>query len=245
MGAGVSAASSPERAGGLLRRHSNGDSQADAAASALAGCVGVASGFAPERRRPLMELESRATLPCGRRLDFALFRPVEEISDFLREQIRIEPLEWGFRVFLFSEFAKEAAAGRLLNATARELRDRVGLQVLGAGQRAKVGDELLFVARRQQRGDENDIRQWASIAADCRLARFDQDQIRANLFADDALEDSRLFQIRLDRENQRHLRFHHEEHEDGPDGGEDQQRRVFDALVACRGHHRIAETTDT
>ena len=79
----------------------------------------------------------------------------------------------------------------------------MGLDVLRARQRAQVGDELLFVARRQQRGQEDDVRDPGVQRRNRGVAGIDDDEIGAYLLANDPLEDGRLAVIRLDCEDQR------------------------------------------
>ena len=70
-------------------------------------------------------------------------------------------------------------------------------------QRAQVVDELLFVARRQQRGQQDYVRHARGDRRDRRVAGVDEHQIGAHLFTDDALENAGLPDVRLDREYER------------------------------------------
>ena len=85
----------------------------------------------------------------------------------------------------------------------RELRNGVRLNVVRPFERAQVPEELLLVARREQRGDEDDVRDAGRQRGKRRVARVDEDQLRADLLLDDALEDAGLTQVRLDREYER------------------------------------------
>ena len=107
------------------------------------------------------------------------------------------------------------------------------LDVLRAGERAQVGDQLLLVARRQQRREQDDVGNPGRQRRDGRVARIDEDEIRADLLANDALEDGGLAVVRLDREDERQgLRPYHEEKEHGADRREDHERPVLETLIA-------------
>ncbi len=110
-----------------------------------------------------------------------------------------------------------------------ELRNGVRLDVMRAGERAEVGDQFLLVARRQQRREEDDVGNPGRQRGDGRVARVDQDEVRADQFPNDALEDGGLAVVRLDREHERQgLGPYHEQKEHGADGREDHDRPVLE-----------------
>ena len=102
-------------------------------------------------------------------------------------------------------------------------------------ERAQIGDELLFVARRQERREQDDVRDPGRQRRDGRVPRIDEDEIRADQFANDALEDGGLAVVRLDREHERQgLRPYHEEKEHGADRRENHDHAIVDALsIGC------------
>ena len=57
-----------------------------------------------------------------------------------------------------------------------ELRNGVGLHVLGAVDASQVRDDLRFVARRQQRGQQDDVGHLRVDRRHGRIARVDDDQ---------------------------------------------------------------------
>ena len=98
-------------------------------------------------------------------------------------------------------------------------------------QRAQVGDELLFVARRQERREQDDVWNPGRQRRDGGVTRVDEDQVRVDLLANDALENGGLTVVRLDCEDERQgLRPYHEEKEHGTDHREDQERAVLETL---------------
>ena len=130
-----------------------------------------------------------------------------------------------------SSLPNRPPAALLLHVRGRrgQLRNGVGLDVLRAGQRAQIGDELLLVARRQQRGEQDDVGNAGAERRDRGVARIDEDEIGADLLADDPLEDGGLAVIRFDCEDERQgLRPHHEDEEHAADHGEDHD------AVRCR-----------
>ena len=84
---------------------------------------------------------------------------------------------------LAEQLAEQAAAAPLLHVRRRrcELRNGVRLDVLRAGERAQVGDELLLVARREKRGQQDDVGDAGRQRRDRGVARVDDHEIRAHL----------------------------------------------------------------
>src|SRR5262249_52475050 len=97
----------------------------------------------------------------GLRLSFR--RAVDEHPDLFGEEIRIASwILWPlglWLLFLAQQLAEDPTAALLLHVGGgrREQRNRVRLDVMRAGQRPQVRDELLFVARRQVRAQQDDI----------------------------------------------------------------------------------------
>ena len=173
------------------------------------------------------------------RLRLSLGRGLDEGANLVGEEIGVAAAHrWTWRRLLLSEqLAEEPAAILLFHVRRRrgELRDGVRLDVVRAGERAQVADELLFVARRQQRGEEDDVGNPGRQRRDGGVARIDQDEVRADLFANDALEDGGLAVVRLDREDERQcLRPYHEQKEHGADGREHHDGSVLEALSLKR-----------
>ena len=77
----------------------------------------------------------------------------------------------------------------------------MGLHVLGAVSVPQVRDDLGFVARRQQRGQQDDVGHSRVTAGNGRVARVDDDQLGMDAVADDPLEDRGLPQVRLEGED--------------------------------------------
>src|SRR5262245_26855417 len=88
---------------------------------------------------------------------------VDEGPDLCCQQVRSAPRKRRrVRPFFAEELSEQAASAPArarvdVGRAARELWNRVRLDVVGASQRTQVLDELLLVARREQRGQEDDI----------------------------------------------------------------------------------------
>ncbi len=78
------------------------------------------------------------------------------------------------------------------------------LEVLGRAQVPQVGDELVLVARRQQRGQQNHVGELLIDRRDGIVACLDQDQLRPYQLTDDVLEDLCLPGVGLYCENECH-----------------------------------------
>ena len=81
------------------------------------------------------------------------------------------------------------------------------LQVLGVAQRPQVRDELVLVARRQERAQQQHVRHRRADRLERRVARVHDRDVGEHLLADDALDDRGLEDVGFDRENERLL--HH------------------------------------
>ena len=77
----------------------------------------------------------------------------------------------------------------------------MGLQVPGPVERAEMRDQLVFVARRQQRRHQDDVGDLLVDRGDGRIARLDQQQVGAHELAHDAREDGALTNVGLDCED--------------------------------------------
>ena len=133
---------------------------------------------------PLLQHFDRFGLPLGRGFD--------EGPDFVGEEIRIAASHhhlWG-GILLAKQLAEQSAAALLFHVRRGrcELRNGVGLDVLRPGERPQVGDELLLVPRREKRGEEDDVGDPRRQRRHGGVARIDQHEIRANLIANNALE---------------------------------------------------------
>ncbi len=76
--------------------------------------------------------------------------------------------------------------------------------MLGALERSEVGEQLFFVARRDQQRDEDQIRDAFGDRRHGGIPRVDEHELRAHLFADHPLEHSRLAVVGLDGEYESH-----------------------------------------
>ena len=183
-----------------------------------------------EVRHPLLQRVDRFGLALGRGLD--------ERPDFVGEEVRIAAAHRRPSApasFLPSSLPNSPPP--LFCSMSAAVDASCGMvwvwMCCAPGERAQVGDELLLVARREQRGEEDDVGDPRGQRRHRRVARIDQDEIRADLLANDALEDGGLTVVRLDSEDERQgLRPYHEEKEHGADGGKDHERSVLDALIA-------------
>jgi hypothetical protein len=72
------------------------------------------------------------------------------------------------------------------------------LDELCAVERPQVREQLLLVARRQQRRHEDDLGNIRLQGGNGRISRVDVHQIGVDLLAHDALQDCRLPVVRLD-----------------------------------------------
>ena len=81
-------------------------------------------------------------------------------ADLIRKKARIAPGRGSIRFLLAPELAEEPAARlRLFVGPGRRQQwNRVRLNVSRPVERAQIREELFFVARRQERGDEDDVR---------------------------------------------------------------------------------------
>ncbi len=187
-------------------------------------------------RRLGLKFEVRdALLQRVNRLGLALGRGLDERPDLVGEEVGVAAAhDRTWRRFLLAEqLAEEAASVLRFHVRRRrgELRNGVRLDVMRAGERAQVSDQLLFVARRQERGEQDDVGNPGRQLGDGRVARVDEDQLRADQFPDNALEDSGLAVVRLDREHERQgLGPYHEEKEHRPDRREHHDRAVLETL---------------
>jgi hypothetical protein len=81
----------------------------------------------------------------------------------------------------------------------------VGLNVVRSGHGPQAREELLFVTRREQRGEEDDVGYLLGDGGERRVARVHHRKVRpAHVLADDALERRRLTMIRFEGEDERH-----------------------------------------
>ena len=72
-----------------------------------------------------------------------------------------------------------------------------------AGERAQVRNDLAFIARREQRGEQNDVGDARIDGGNRGVARLDEDELRVDTIADHAFEDRGLAQIGLQGKNER------------------------------------------
>jgi hypothetical protein len=124
----------------------------------------------------------------GHRL--GLLGGIEERSDLLGEEIRIASRDRCF--LLLFELSEEATTAVAILAPGGQLRNRVELQMVGAVERTQVRDQFFLIARREERGDQNDVRDGRVDRRNGGVARIDEHQIRVDLVLDDALEDRPL-----------------------------------------------------
>jgi hypothetical protein len=68
----------------------------------------------------------------------------------------------------------------------------VGLDVTGSRHSAQVGEQLLFVPRRQQRRQQDDVGRSTREGCQGGIARLDQHEVGPHLFAYDPGENLRL-----------------------------------------------------
>jgi hypothetical protein len=106
-----------------------------------------------------------------------------------------------------AELAKEApASGAAAGGARREARDGVCLQVLGPLEPAEMRDELLFVARGEQRVHQQDVGDLGVDGPRGLLTGVHEHQVRAHEAADDVRQDVSLPGIGFDCQYERHSR---------------------------------------
>jgi hypothetical protein len=134
-------------------------------------------------------------------------RPIDERLDLLGEHVRIAA---GHRLmlglFFAAELAEQAGARFGLNVgrRGRQLRDRMGLYVMGARKRAQVSEQLLLVAGRQQRSEQDHVRNASRDGGERRILGVYDDEVGAHVLANDPLQNGCLPDVGLDDQNQRH-----------------------------------------
>lgn len=107
------------------------------------------------------------------------------------------------RLLLALEAAEQTAARRgLVLRRRREHRQGVRLDVVGPFERAKVRDQFLFVARREQRGKKNDVRDAGRERRHRRIPGIDDRDLGPDLLLDERLQHVGLSRIRFDREDE-------------------------------------------
>jgi hypothetical protein len=126
--------------------------------------------------------------------------------DLFREQIRVAACRRVVGGLLAAERREQPFRFLVLAVERRgELRDRVRLQVFRVAPRPEVRDQLVLVARRQQRAQEEDVGNRRPHGVERGVARVDDRDVGHHFLADDALDDRGLAVIRFDRENERLL----------------------------------------
>ena len=79
--------------------------------------------------------------------------------------------------------------------------------MFGGAEPPQVRDQLVFVARRHQRRQQDHIGYLLIDRRNRGIARLDEDQLGLDQLADDALEDAALADVGFDCENERHLQM--------------------------------------
>ena len=129
---------------------------------------------------------------------------LQEHPDFIGEEIWIAAGPERRRLLLASEGGQQPApCSPLIRLQRRgELRDRVGLEVAGLVERLQMGDEMVFVSRRQQGAEQQDVRHGRAHRLDRRVERVDDRDVCECLLPDDAFDDGGLAEVRLDRQDE-------------------------------------------
>ena len=151
----------------------------------------------------------RGVPAAGERFGLELGGAREEGPHLSGEHLRIAAAHrlHGFLAAL-AELAEQAALGRGLRGPRRGQQwNGVRLQVLGGAEPPQVRDQLVFVARRHQRRQQDHIRYLLIDRRNRGIARLDEDQLGLDQLADDALEDAALADVGFDCENERHLQM--------------------------------------
>jgi hypothetical protein len=190
-----------------------------------------------------------------------LRRPGEIRAELLGEHRRIAAV-YVLGILLPTETSEEAAAAPLFDREGpRQHRDRVRLDVGHAIMGAQVRDQLVFVARRHERGEQDDVRYACIQRRHGGIPRVDDLDLRVDLRLDEIPQQGGLTRIGFEREDQRHvpsrpsipsfifasriphpaLRLDHEQEEQRARRCEDDERRVLDALVLGGRDDRISE----
>ncbi len=137
-----------------------------------------------------------------------LVRACDERDDLLPEHVGVAAgNRSGGLLLALAESAEEPpAAGLFLVGHRRnELRDGVRLDVPAAVQRPELFEQIVFVRRREERRDQDHVRDLRTEGCDSRVRRVHEQQIRVHVFADDPFEDRALAMIRLDGKYERHV----------------------------------------
>ena len=115
--------------------------------------------------------------------------------------------------------------------------------MLEAFEGSQVGDEIFFVARREQGRQQDDVRHAHRERGNCGIAGIDDGEFRVQVARDELAKNRCLPMVWFDRENERHdpLSPHHEQEQDDADRRKHHHRRILDALVAHRRCERVTK----
>ena len=157
--------------------------------------------LAPRARRSLGDA---ASLGCG--LGLGVLGLHQVVADLFGEDLRIAANRRGRLRRLAGQRAQQPALLFLrgLDRAAGEQRDGERLEVLGAVEMAQLIRELLLVARREQRRDEDDVGHTLGDRGDGAVLGIGEHEVRAHPVAHDLPENRRLFRVGLERQDERH-----------------------------------------
>ena len=99
---------------------------------------------------------------------------------------------------------QSAAAGLLPGAARRQHRDGVGLDVVDVVERAQMGDQLVFVARRQQRGQQDDVRHACRQRRHRGVAGVDHRHFDPGVLLENGAKQRPLAGVGFERKDERH-----------------------------------------
>ena len=187
--------------------HSNGDDHeeeaADSASAAASVPVTGAAAFCVCATRQVVSAGAASGLALARSR-FLSAACCRNVRIFLREELRIAARRRAFRILLAAERRQQPAGPAALDRIerGRELRNGVGLQMVRVIERAQVRDQLVLVARRHQRAQQQDIGDRGAHRVHRGLARIDDGDVGQDFLPDDALDDGGLPEVRLDGEHE-------------------------------------------
>ena len=149
----------------------------------------------------------RGVPAAGQRLRLELGGAGDEVPHFVGEHFRIAAAHRldGFLLRLRNLPSRPPLAAGSDDPPRRQQRNGVRLQMFGGAEPAQVRDQLVLVARRHQRRQQDHVGDLLIDGRDGRIPRLDQDQLRLHQLADDVLEDAALADVGFDCENECHL----------------------------------------